>query len=74
MIRLTDEQRKQLMAVLEGQQRGSLVAAQTVLLLDEGRDTRFVAKATFSTPEEVAEIAALFDAGGVSGIANYKPR
>jgi hypothetical protein len=60
------------MAVLEGQQRGSLVAAQAVLLLHEGRDTRFVAKATFSTLEEVAEIAALFDADGVNGIANYK--
>jgi hypothetical protein len=73
MIRLTDDQRTQLMAVLEGSggfasRRASNPAAR------RRQGHAFCRQSHFSTAEEVAHIASLFEAGGVDGIAQYKPK
>lgn len=74
MNNLTREQRQQLLDIAQGRDAGAYFVAQTVLLLGEGEDASFVAKAMFSTVEEIEEIKRLFDTGGVEAIRHYRPK
>ena len=72
MIQLSDKQRAQLLRFVKGDSRGSYFAAQTVLLLDNGKDEQFVSKAMFCTPEDVRRVVQAFESGSIDAVINYK--
>lgn len=72
MLKLTAQQRDQLMQILEGSTQGSYQGALVVPNLAEDRDKAFIAEASFCTLDEIDRTEKAFDQGGVESIAKYR--
>jgi hypothetical protein len=72
MIQLTDQQRRQLMQIVDGKGPRNYLAALVILNLAEGRDKAFVAKTCFCSVEEIDRIERAFEQEGVEAVVQFE--